>query len=46
MFTSRVIDILKLSIPSFKGMAGAITTPELVATVSNSGGLGTLELGI
>ena len=27
------------------GMAGAITTPELVAAVSNSGGLGTLGAG-
>ncbi|MEB2494829.1 nitronate monooxygenase, partial [Peribacillus frigoritolerans] len=42
MFTSRVTDILKIEYPVVQaGMAGAITTPELVAAVSNSGGIGT-----
>lgn len=46
MFTSRVIDILQIKYPIIQaGMAGAITTPELVAAVSNSGGLGTLGAG-
>ncbi|HFK1547479.1 TPA: NAD(P)H-dependent flavin oxidoreductase [Bacillus albus] len=46
MFTSRVIDILQIKYPIIQaGMAGAITTPELVAAVSNSGGLGTLGSG-
>ncbi|WP_261722577.1 nitronate monooxygenase, partial [Bacillus cereus] len=35
MFTSRVTDILKIEYPVVQaGMAGAITTPELVAAVS------------
>jgi nitronate monooxygenase len=46
MFTSRVIDILQIKYPIIQaGMAGAITTSELVAAVSNSGGLGTLGAG-
>ncbi|PGB48578.1 NAD(P)H-dependent flavin oxidoreductase [Bacillus anthracis] len=46
MFTSRVIDILQIKYPIIQaGMAGAITTPKLVAAVSNSGGLGTLGAG-
>ncbi|EMA6342117.1 NAD(P)H-dependent flavin oxidoreductase [Bacillus cytotoxicus] len=46
MFTSRVTDILQIKYPIIQaGMAGAITTPELVAAVSNSGGLGTLGAG-
>ncbi|PFJ06178.1 nitronate monooxygenase [Bacillus cereus] len=46
MLTSRVIDILQMKYPIIQaGMAGAITTPELVAAVSNSGGLGTLGAG-
>ena len=46
MFTSRVIDTLQIKYPIIQaGMAGAITTPELVAAVSNSGGLGTLGAG-
>lgn len=46
MFTSRVTDILKIEYPVVQaGMAGAITMPELVAAVSNSGGLGTLGAG-
>lgn len=46
MFTSRVIDILQIKYPIIQaGMAGSITTPELVAAVSNSGGLGTLGAG-
>ncbi len=41
MFTSRVIDTLQIKYPIIQaGMAGAITTPELVAAVSNSGGIG------
>ncbi|MGQ0517004.1 LD-carboxypeptidase, partial [Bacillus sp. D-CC] len=36
MFTSRVTDILKIEYPVVQaGMAGAITTPELVAAVSD-----------
>ncbi|MFE4761378.1 NAD(P)H-dependent flavin oxidoreductase [Bacillus mycoides] len=46
MFISRVIDILQIKYPIIQaGMAGAITTSELVAAVSNSGGLGTLGAG-
>ncbi|KFM99764.1 NAD(P)H-dependent flavin oxidoreductase [Bacillus clarus] len=46
MFTSRVTDVLQIKYPIIQaGMAGAITTPELVAAVSNSGGLGTLGAG-
>ncbi|MDM5187660.1 nitronate monooxygenase [Bacillus sp. DX4.1] len=46
MFSSRVNDILKTRYPIIQaGMAGAITTPELVAAVCNSGGLGTLGAG-
>ncbi|AIM10687.1 2-nitropropane dioxygenase [Bacillus anthracis] len=46
MFTSRVIDTLQIKYPIIQaGMAGAITTPKLVAAVSNSGGLGTLGAG-
>ncbi|MED0962775.1 NAD(P)H-dependent flavin oxidoreductase [Bacillus paramycoides] len=46
MFTSRVTEILQVKYPIIQaGMAGAITTPELVAAVSNSGGLGTLGAG-
>lgn len=46
MFTSRVIDTLQIKYPIIQaGMAGAITTPELVAAVSNSGGLGMLGAG-
>ena len=47
MFTSRVIDTLQIKYPIIQaGMAGAITTPELVAAVSNSGGLERLEQAI
>ncbi|PDX99750.1 nitronate monooxygenase [Bacillus pseudomycoides] len=46
MFTSRVNDVLQIKYPIIQaGMAGAITTPELVAAVCNSGGLGTLGAG-
>ncbi len=46
MFTSRVTEILQVKNPIIQaGMAGAITTPELVAAVSNGGGLGTLGAG-
>ncbi|HHT7190073.1 TPA: NAD(P)H-dependent flavin oxidoreductase [Bacillus cereus] len=46
MLTSRVINILQIKYPIIQaGMAGAITTPELVAAVSNGGGLGTLGAG-
>ncbi|MBY0595600.1 NAD(P)H-dependent flavin oxidoreductase [Bacillus bingmayongensis] len=46
MFTSRVTDVLQIKYPIIQaGMAGAITTPELVVAVCNSGGLGTLGAG-
>ncbi|PFA16226.1 nitronate monooxygenase [Bacillus cereus] len=46
MFISRVTDVLQIKYPIIQaGMAGAITTPELVAAVCNSGGLGTLGAG-
>ncbi|EJQ53632.1 Uncharacterized protein BWINRASL_01261 [Bacillus mycoides] len=46
MFTSRVTEILQVKNPIIQaGMAGAITTPNLVAAVSNGGGLGTLGAG-
>lgn len=46
MFTSRVTDVLQIKYPIIQaGMAGAITTPELVAAVCNCGGLGTLGAG-
>ncbi|MFS8350894.1 NAD(P)H-dependent flavin oxidoreductase [Bacillus nitratireducens] len=46
MFTSRVTEILQVKNPIIQaGMAGAITTPDLVAAVSNGGGLGTLGAG-
>ncbi|MEV5109122.1 nitronate monooxygenase [Bacillus sp. LBA3-1-1.1] len=46
MFTSRVTEILQVKNPIIQaGMAGAITTPELVASVSNGGGVGTLGAG-
>ncbi|WP_329762574.1 nitronate monooxygenase family protein [Bacillus nitratireducens] len=46
MFTSRVTEILQVKNPIIQaGMAGAITKPDLVAAVSNGGGLGTLGAG-
>ncbi|MDM5192720.1 nitronate monooxygenase family protein [Bacillus hominis] len=46
MFTSRVTEILQVKNPIIQaGMAGTITTPNLVAAVSNGGGLGTLGAG-
>jgi nitronate monooxygenase len=45
-FTTRVTDMLQITYPIIQaGMAGTITTPELVAAVSNAGGLGTLGAG-
>lgn len=41
-----ILDRLKVDIPIIQaGMAGGITTPELVATVANSGALGTIGAG-
>ena len=46
MFHSRVCEKLQITYPIIQaGMAGTIVTPELVAAVSNSGGLGTLGAG-
>ncbi|SDW66163.1 nitronate monooxygenase [Marininema mesophilum] len=43
---TTLTEALNLSIPIIQaGMAGGITSPELVATVSNLGGLGTLGAG-
>ena len=43
--SSRVTKLLNIEYPIIQaGMAGS-TTPELVATVSNSGGLGTIGAG-
>ncbi|MCY1037513.1 nitronate monooxygenase [Staphylococcus nepalensis] len=44
-FSSKVTEVLGIKLPIIQaGMAGS-TTPELVATVSNSGGLGTIGAG-
>ena len=46
MFYSRVCEKLEITYPIIQaGMAGTVVTPELVAAVSNSGGLGTLGAG-
>ncbi|HDX9577868.1 TPA: nitronate monooxygenase [Bacillus pseudomycoides] len=46
MFYSRVCEKLQITYPIIQaGMAGTVVTPELVAAVSNSGGLGTLGAG-
>lgn len=43
---SRLLELLKIDHPIIQaGMAGGVTTPELVAVVSNAGGLGTLGAG-
>ncbi|HEU5140593.1 MAG TPA: nitronate monooxygenase [Bacillales bacterium] len=43
---NRLIELLDIEYPIIQaGMAGGPTTPELVAAVSNSGGLGTLGAG-
>ncbi|WP_377890218.1 NAD(P)H-dependent flavin oxidoreductase [Alkalihalobacillus sp. R86527] len=43
---SRLLELLKINHPIIQaGMAGGVTTPELVAAVSNAGGLGTLGAG-
>ncbi|WP_270181242.1 NAD(P)H-dependent flavin oxidoreductase [Alkalihalobacillus sp. CinArs1] len=43
---SRLLELLKLEHPIIQaGMAGGVTTPALVATVSNAGALGTLGAG-
>lgn len=43
---TKVSEILKIDYPIIQaGMAGGVTTPELVAAVSNAGGLGTLGAG-
>ncbi|MFD3447541.1 NAD(P)H-dependent flavin oxidoreductase [Microbacteriaceae bacterium 4G12] len=45
-YENRVTEKLHISYPIFQaGMAGGSTTPELVAAVSNAGGLGTLGAG-
>src|SRR5699024_11547620 len=44
--SNRVTKKLEIKYPIIQaGMAGGITTPELVAAVSNAGGLGTLGAG-
>lgn len=44
-FSSKVTKMLNIKLPIIQaGMAGS-TTPELVASVSNSGGLGTIGAG-
>ncbi|MDA8352015.1 MAG: nitronate monooxygenase [Firmicutes bacterium] len=43
---TKLTEMLKISYPIIQaGMAGGVTSPELVATVSNVGGLGTLGAG-
>jgi nitronate monooxygenase len=43
---TKVSEILKIDFPVIQaGMAGGVTTPDLVAAVSNAGGLGTLGAG-
>jgi nitronate monooxygenase len=43
---TKVSEILNINYPLIQaGMAGGVTTPELVAAVSNAGGLGTLGAG-
>ena len=43
---NKVTQQLKIQYPIIQaGMAGGVTTPELVAAVSNSGGLGNLGAG-
>jgi nitronate monooxygenase len=46
MWTNDVTKLLKIKYPIIQApMAGGTTTPELVAAVSNSGGLGTIAAG-
>jgi nitronate monooxygenase len=46
MLRTRLTERLNLAYPIIQaGMAGGVTTPELVAAVSNAGGLGTLGAG-
>jgi len=46
MLRTRLTERLKIAYPIIQaGMAGGVTTPELVAAVSNAGGLGTLGAG-
>jgi nitronate monooxygenase len=46
MLRTRLTERLKISYPIIQaGMAGGVTTPQLVAAVSNAGGLGTLGAG-
>ncbi len=43
---TRLTELLSLELPIIQaGMAGGITTPELIAEVSNTGGLGSLGAG-
>ncbi|WP_079527168.1 NAD(P)H-dependent flavin oxidoreductase [Halobacillus hunanensis] len=43
---TRLTELLSLELPIIQaGMAGGITTPELIAEVSNAGGLGSLGAG-
>lgn len=43
---TKITDLLKISFPIIQApMAGGATTPELVAAVSNAGGLGSLAAG-
>ncbi|MES2218723.1 MAG: nitronate monooxygenase [Pseudomonadota bacterium] len=44
--TTKITQILKISLPIVQApMAGGISTPALVAAVSNAGGMGSLALG-
>ncbi len=45
-YDNRVTEVLNINYPIVQaGMAGGVTTPELVAAVSNTGALGTLGAG-
>jgi nitronate monooxygenase len=45
-YPSRLLELLNIDHPIIQaGMAGGVTTPELVTAVSNAGGLGTLGAG-
>lgn len=45
-YTTRATELLHITCPIIQaGMAGTVTTPDLVAAVSNAGGLGTLGAG-
>lgn len=45
IFLNRVCQIFKIEVPIILGGMGNISSPELVAAVSNAGGLGTLGAG-